>query len=90
MDRDKEEEARRALAPLSPLARLYVNHMQLAIGLSDVRIDMNQVQPGSQVPTHQVRLVSSPDYLLTMHREIAGAIDRYQQQFGAIAGGANG
>ncbi|MDT8760264.1 DUF3467 domain-containing protein [Sphingomonas psychrotolerans] len=90
MDQGKDEEARRALAAQAPFARLYVNHLQLAVSLSDVRIDLGQLQPGSQVPTHQVRLISSPDYLLTMQREIGGAIDRYQQQFGAIAGGAHG
>jgi len=90
MHEDKEEEARRRLAQRQPLARLYVNHMQLAFGLSDIRIDLGQVPPGSHVPTHEVHLVTSPDYLLTMHREIGGAIDRYQAQFGTIAGGAHG
>lgn len=90
MSEGKDEEARRALAASAPFARLYVNHLQLAVSLSDVRIDLSQIQPGSQVPTHQVRLVSSPDYLLTMQREIGGAIDRYQQQFGTIEGGAHG
>ncbi|TGX53681.1 hypothetical protein E5A73_12760 [Sphingomonas gei] len=70
-------------------ARLYFNHMHLAVGLSDVRIDLGQIRPG-EVPTHQIRLITSPEYLLTMQREIGGAIDRYQQQFGRLASDAHG
>lgn len=92
MGRSTGDDGRRGTP--QPFARLYVNHLQLLVELSDIRIDFGQLQPGSAVPAHPVHLVASPHFLLTMQREIGGAVERYQRQFGAIAndspGGAHG
>lgn len=86
MGQDKTGEGSRGRPPQQPFARLYVNHVELLVALSEIRIDFGQLQPGSAVPQHPVHLVASPDFLLTIQREIGGAVDRYETQFGAIHG----
>ena len=79
-----EDDVPHAVSPQQAPARRYVNHMELLVALSDIRIDFGQLQPGNPVAQHPVHLVTSPDFLLTMQREIVGAVDRYQRRFGTI------
>jgi hypothetical protein len=57
--------------------------MDLRFSLSEVLIDVGQAAPGDD-PAVKGRFVTSPDYLLSMHSTIRGAIDRYQAEFGGI------
>ncbi|HEY1606409.1 MAG TPA: hypothetical protein VGF77_12520 [Allosphingosinicella sp.] len=67
--------------------RAFINHMRLDLSLCEVKIDLGQVSPDEAAPRVQGRFVTSPDYLLGMQSRISGAIDLYQETFGAIAGG---
>lgn len=68
--------------------RAYFNHMHLELTLSEVRLDLGQLAPGDAAPAVLGRFTTSPDYLVGMRTRIAGAIDLYQERFGAIAGSA--
>jgi hypothetical protein len=70
--------------------RTYINHMRLAVSLSEVRIDVGQISPGREDAAIVGRFVTSPDYLLGMRSRISGAIDQYQSKFGTIVDGGLG
>jgi hypothetical protein len=73
-----------------PQDRTYVNHMRLAVSLSEVQIDLGQVSPGEEDAAVVGRFVTSPDYLLGMRSRISGAIELYQSTFGTIVDGGLG
>jgi|GEM_PF-2497925 len=74
----------------APQDRAYVNHMRLAVSLSEVQIDLGQQSPGEEDAAVVGRFVTSPDYLLGMRSRISGAIDLYQSRFGPIVDGGLG
>ncbi len=81
----EEADAAASGGPEEP--RAFINHMRLDLTLSEVKIDLGQVAPQDEAPRVEGRFVTSPDYLLGMRSRISGAIDLYQETFGAIAGG---
>ena len=67
--------------------RVFINHMQLEVTLSEVRIDVGQLAAGAEAPDVKGRFVTSPDYLAGMRSRIGSAVDLYEARFGAIAEG---
>lgn len=77
-------------SPRPAADRTYINHMRLAVSLSEVQIDVGQISPGRDEAAIVGRFVTSPDYLLGMRSRISGAIDQYQSRFGTIVDGGLG
>jgi hypothetical protein len=80
----KPDPALEASLPDAP--RLYVNHIQLSVTLSEMCIDLGQCFAGNPVPAAGARLVTSPVHLQRFEVQIASALRDYRAEFGAIPG----
>ena len=68
-------------------ARHYINHLDVGLSLSEIRLDfaMLGALPGALTPVW--RFVTTPDHLQTMHGDMTVALDSYRARFGTIRAG---
>lgn len=64
--------------------RHYVNHIDLAFSLSEVRINLGQDFPSEPGVRPQCRLVTSPVHLQKMEAALSRTLRNYKDRFGNI------